>query len=512
MKQALMAAIFAVSMTNAFSASDLLKDVTPTPGGAQILLDVTSFGALFQYAGALSPMYALVGKHIDIGLNLEQDHFQFQLNNATITSVNMLTNNISFVNGTDNIKITLPNCEIGLDLDGHVQASESILKLEADFQNVTLKNVTINVELGINAADNGVNWQLSIDPYLNIADVDLQMKQKLMTKELEKLKGPFMKVLRYGESFIQGAAKGAVDYLNLALANQNDDTFVVDLSGLIGMPVSLNLTMTRAPIFSAKDNTINIQFDALFPKDGMREAIAENKNFAEMTGQKQRMQVWLHESMLDSLIYNIALKIKQDSGLMQQLFQLVPEVFYHYGRNASCEGDVAMPYNQPHYPISVNKTQGIVVGDKTNGLLAEVKLYCANDTKSEKELALDMKLGIHAVANITWNNFEYWANITKVEAVYTNITSPTTKLDAHDFEHEFTYLLSDMANQFNLRFATPNDLKKIVLVNFVAGIIPDSVLTPFAADEFLLAGFRMITDPATPIAAKVNEALKGFLQ
>ena len=276
MKQALMAAIFAVSMTNAFSASDLLKDVTPTPGGAQILLDVTSFGALFQYAGALSPMYALVGKHIDIGLNLEQDHFQFQLNNATITSVNMLTNNISFVNGTDNIKITLPNCEIGLDLDGHVQASESILKLEADFQNVTLKNVTINVELGINAADNGVNWQLTIDPYLNIADVDLQMKQKLMTKELEKLKGPFMKVLRYGESFIQGAAKGAVDYLNLALANQNDDTFVVDLSGLIGMPVSLNLTMTRAPIFSAKDNTINVQFDALFPKDGMREAIAEN--------------------------------------------------------------------------------------------------------------------------------------------------------------------------------------------------------------------------------------------
>ena len=183
-------------------------------------------------------------------MNLEQDHFQFQLKNATITNVQMLKNNISFVEETDKIMITIPNAEINLDLDGHVQASESILKLEADFQNVTLHNVTINVELGINAAENGVNWQLSIDPYLNIADIDLQMKQKLMTKELEKLKGPFMKVLRYGESLVQGAAIGAVDYLNLALANQKDDTFVVDLSGLLGMPVSLNLTMSRAPIFN----------------------------------------------------------------------------------------------------------------------------------------------------------------------------------------------------------------------------------------------------------------------
>ena len=250
MKQALMAAIFAVSMTTAFSVSDLLKDVTPTPGGAQILLDVTSFGALFQYAGALGPMYAFIGKQIDIGLNLEQDHFQFELKNATITNVQMLKNNISFVEETDKLMITIPNAEIAMDLDGHVQAKEGILRLEADFANVTLHNVTINVEVGINAAENGVNWQLSIDPYLNIADVDLQMKQKLMTKELEKLKGPFMKVLRYGESLVQGAAIGAVDYLNLALANQKDDTFVVDLSGLLGMPVSLNLTMSRAPILS----------------------------------------------------------------------------------------------------------------------------------------------------------------------------------------------------------------------------------------------------------------------
>ena len=46
---------------------------------------------------------------------------------------------------------------------------------------------------------------------------------------LDKIKPALMKVLRYGESWLQGSLKGVVDILNLNLANQTEDMFLVNL-------------------------------------------------------------------------------------------------------------------------------------------------------------------------------------------------------------------------------------------------------------------------------------------
>jgi len=60
---------------------------------------------------------------------------------------------------------------------------------------------------------------------------------------------------------------------------------------------------------------------------------------------------------------------------------------------------------------------------------------------------------------------------------------------------ELSSVVRGMVDQFNLRFATPVDLKqKATIVHFVAGLIRATLLSPFISDEFVFAGFKMITD------------------
>lgn len=99
-----------------------------------------------------------------------------------------------------------------------------------------------------------------------------------------------------------------------------------------------------------------------------------------------------------------------------------------------------------------------------------------------------------------------------MKCVAANATSPVVELEYHDWVDEFTYLIKGMTDSFNLRFSTPVDLKTKTLVMFVAGLVPNTILSPFEADDFLLAGFSMITDPKTPMAARAAQAVNAFLQ
>ena len=179
MKQTLVAAMFVVTLSQAFIRTEgleFMEDGTPvpTPGGFQAIINVPSFGNLLNYAGLFVPYYALRGKTIDLGINMDRDNLQFELNNATLTNVAIPAANLSFVNDTssNNVMLSIPGCTINADVDGMVKGGISILQIEADFKNITLTNVTINLEMGT-SSDNQVNWQLSVDPYINIGDIDV---------------------------------------------------------------------------------------------------------------------------------------------------------------------------------------------------------------------------------------------------------------------------------------------------------------------------------------------------
>jgi len=80
---------------------------------------------------------------------------------------------------------------------------------------------------------------------------------------LDGLKPELMKAVDYALNFAEGVVLGAVDALNVMLANQTDDTFVVDLN-LMGLTLPFNLTMTRYPEFSYEKQEIQLNIDGLF--------------------------------------------------------------------------------------------------------------------------------------------------------------------------------------------------------------------------------------------------------
>jgi len=322
-----------------------------------------------------------------------------------------------------------------------------------------------------------------------------------------------MKLTRYLLTFGQGVVLGLVDQLNYELANQVEDTFLVNMEGMLGLPLDLNFTMTRYPEINNKTQEIILNIDGLFVKKNIAENVPTNTEYADRAGHTQREQIYLHQSMLDSLVYNFAKSFtKDDKGFQKQMIELVPEVYLHYGRDVDCNGELSFPYETPSAPLSVDTKKGLVVGDEENGLIAKVLLYCAANSTVEKELALDMELGIHAIANFTFDNFVYWIKFDETKAVTANVSSPVVTLDYHDWIGLVTALLTDMADTFNLTHGTPKDLKDNTIVHFAAGILADTLLSPYVVDDFLFAGFRMLPDPDGPMTAQAKQAVSAFLQ
>ena len=282
---------------------------------------------------------------------------------------------------------------------------------------------------------------------------------------------------------------GATDAFNVLLKNQNDSTFVFDVKGL-----PLNFTMTRYPEFSNAQKEIILHMDSEFTGQDMSTYVESDSTWANYTEMKQREQLWLHQSTVNSLLYDVK-KTLSGEKFNAQMFTLMSEVYYYYGASTDCEGRLSFPFEKDAQPVTVDVTKGVVVGDTTHGLRLNLQMWCANDTMAEKELAVDLTTGMHLVANFTWDNFVYWISLSEPQFMGTVATSPVMSLYYHNWDVELTAVLKDMTDEFNLRHSAPTDLKtKAPLFNFVAGLIRATLISPFVKDEFLFGGFKMITD------------------
>lgn len=101
-----------------------------------------------------------------------------------------------------------------------------------------------------------------------------------------------------------------------------------------------------------------------------------------------------------------------------------------FGENTTCEAEVSFPETDIA-PISIDKSKGVILGDETTGMSINLGIYCTNSTV-ERELALNLDLGIHAVANVTWDNFVYWLELSEAKCVSAVATSPT-ELNYHNW-------------------------------------------------------------------------------
>lgn len=82
-------------------------------------------------------------------------------------------------------------------------------------------------------------------------------------------------MIDYGLKFASGVVAGLVDVFNVDLKNEGPNTFVFDVSSLIGMgvPMPFNLTMSKAPEFSNEKGDILLHIDGDFTSKDMSQYV-----------------------------------------------------------------------------------------------------------------------------------------------------------------------------------------------------------------------------------------------
>lgn len=333
---------------------------------------------------------------------------------------------------------------------------------------------------------------------LSLEDFELTVAQPFWQKQMDKLKPEAKKVIDYGLKFVTGVVAGLVDAFNVALANETANTFVFDISPLgVDVPMPFNLTMAKAPEFSNEKGEIMLHIDGDFDSADMRDYVPEDKTWAPYEDQKQREQIWIHQSTINTALYDLQ-KTLSGEGFESQIFLLLAELKDYYGADATCDGTLTFPKEQHSQPIRMTTAEGILIGDGSQGgLRLTLDIKCAKDASTEKELAVVLNTGLSLRANVTWDDFEFWAELDDPMFYNTVAESKVADLvlDYHNWDMELMYVVKDITEDFNLRWATPHDFKaEYPLIKMVAGLVRKTLLSPFVADEFLFAGFKMITD------------------
>ena len=137
--------------------------------------------------------------------------------------------------------------------------------------------------------------------------MNMTVKEKFWQKYLvDKLQPAAMKAITYGLDFVAGAVDGAVDAFNVALENETPNTFVFNISPLgADQPMPFNLTMSKAPEFSNEKGEIILHIDGDFESTDMQTYVPENTIWANYTNEVQAEQLWIHQSVINTALYDL---------------------------------------------------------------------------------------------------------------------------------------------------------------------------------------------------------------
>ncbi len=135
---------------------------------------------------------------------------------------------------------------------------------------------------------------------LFLGGLEVTCSEPLWQSFFDKVKPEILSTINYGLDFGQGVGLALVDGVNYILENQDENTFVVDV---LGMP--FNLTMTRYPEFSREKDEVSINIDGEFISDMAKQYVTPDSTWVDFEGQDQAEQLWIHQSMVNSLLYQV---------------------------------------------------------------------------------------------------------------------------------------------------------------------------------------------------------------
>ena len=123
------------------------------------------------------------------------------------------------------------------------------------------------------------------------------------------------------------------DALNLKLKSNEPEAFITEVKA--GMP--MNLTMSAAPKMTRDSNLIQINFDGRFVDTNTNTIRAVGPtDFPQLVDYKQREEIFIHDSVMNSMIFDKTTNLKGDN-ITAEFLKAFPEVATKYGADASVE-------------------------------------------------------------------------------------------------------------------------------------------------------------------------------
>jgi hypothetical protein len=111
-----------------------------------------------------------------------------------------------------------------------------------------------------------------------------------------------------------------------------------------------------------------------------------------------------------------------------------------------------------------------------------------------QELAIELQTGLAYNMNFTFTNFVIFKQYSNQQVTGTSVKSSTMTLGESDLDATMLSFFTNIGNEYDAAHAKGIDLKKNTTVGFVAGLLRQTLLTPYMVDGYLYGGFSWITD------------------
>ena len=311
-KKALFVSLFVVSFTSGFfTISENDNAEGGAPGATQIFLNVDAMNTLLKLITGFTPYYALVGKSWTGDFEVNLAGIDFKLTNVTISGMNIGESSMAFVNGTDTVRTTIKDTYLNLTVEAK---ATSKVPIPLKISEVSIQNFTLQLDLAT-TSDDQLIWQVQEGIILSLDNLTLTCEEKFWQKIInDDIQPAAMKAITYGLNVFEGVIHGAIDVFNEILENEGPNTFNLNIQNLLGAEeeMPLNLTMSKAPEFSRVKNEILLHIDSNFVSDEMRTYVPENTIWENYTDVTQKEQLWIHQSMINTALYDLEKRLSGD--------------------------------------------------------------------------------------------------------------------------------------------------------------------------------------------------------
>lgn len=398
---------------------------------------------------------------------------------------------ISFINGTDTLQVTVGGVNIDATVDGHVTC---LWLIPVDITAFKLTNVTMQLQIATTTSDK-VHFEVVGASFFSVGDLNLTMSSSIWQKLVDAGHWAIMKAVNVACSMLSDAVDAKVVLYNEKIRNEGPTTFVTTLLG-VAMP--LNLTMTRYPILSSADNMVYLNMDGRF-LEAMTNTTQVPENVEWQPREKvQKEQFFIHESSLNSLLYDISATgpiMLNSTSATKSVLMIFHEFAAFYGPDVSLEIGVSLAENQSTDAIQIDSKRGIVFGSTEAGDLKTVVTFYASNATTPSEEALQLEMNLQMVFNVSLVDF-----LATIQIEDTNIANTVVMYDhigmyKHDYDAMLSSVLEDVIFDLNWKYQNGIDFKVLYpTLAFVAGLLRNSVITPFELDHFIYAGFSWISD------------------